>query len=307
MARVRRTGALRAVALGAVAVGVAAPLARRRLKIPRPVVSALAWQAPFALAVAVPRSRTRELALYGLQMAAYVAHYEMPNDDGPALMRRMHVRYPISADRWLGGGVTPTVWLQRRLGRPGEVRLHDTALSWIHWSWFFVPHGSLLYIHARHPGRFARSAAFMAGVFDLGLVGYWALPTAPPWWAGKVGEMPPVRRIMVEAGEEFWGDLWRPLYDALGGNPFAAMPSLHFATSAMAAHVLSDAGPIPGAIGWAYTVALGFALVYLGEHYVVDLAAGLALTEAVRRLGPATAPLLDSVGRSIARLEAAAP
>jgi hypothetical protein len=50
----------------------------------------------------------------------------------------------------------------------------------------------------------------------------------------------------------------------------------------MAAHVLSDVGRGHGAVGWTYTAALGFALVYLGEHYVVDLLAGLTLAEAVR-------------------------
>jgi membrane-associated phospholipid phosphatase len=50
----------------------------------------------------------------------------------------------------------------------------------------------------------------------------------------------------------------------------------------MAAHVLSDVGRGHGAVGWGYTAALGFALVYLGEHYVVDLLAGLTLAEAVR-------------------------
>ena len=39
---------------------------------------------------------------------------------------------------------------------------------------------------------------------------------------------------------------------------------------------------------------LGFALVYLGEHYVVDLAAGAALAESVRRLGPQFAPALEA-------------
>ena len=53
------------------------------------------------------------------------------------------------------------------------------------------------------------------------------------------------------------------------------MPSLHFATSVMAAHLLAETGPIAGAIGWTYAATLGFALVYLGEHYVVDLLAGL--------------------------------
>jgi membrane-associated phospholipid phosphatase len=81
------------------------------------------------------------------------------------------------------------------------------------------------------------------------------------------------------------------------------MPSLHFATSVMAAHVLGDTGRIAGALGWAYAGTLGFALVYLGEHYVADLIAGLALAEGVRRSAPVVAPALGSVQRAIQRLE----
>ena len=97
--------------------------------------------------------------------------------------------------------------------------------------------------------------------------------------------MPEVRRIMVEAGDRFWGRLWRPLYDSLEGNPFAAMPSLHFGTSVMAARVLAGVGPGPAALGWTYALTLGFGLVYLGEHYVADLVAGFALADAVWRVG----------------------
>jgi membrane-associated phospholipid phosphatase len=81
------------------------------------------------------------------------------------------------------------------------------------------------------------------------------------------------------------------------------MPSLHFATSVMAAHVLQDVGPAPGAVGWAYTAALGFALVYLGEHYVADLLAGLALAELVRRAAPAAAPAARPIVRFVRRWE----
>ena len=56
--------------------------------------------------------------------------------------------------------------------------------------------------------------------------------------------------MMIEYGEQFWGDRWDALYDVLGGNPLAAMPSLHFATSLMAAHLLSEVGPVAGAVGW---------------------------------------------------------
>src|SRR5258708_30996045 len=69
---------------------------------------------------------------------------------------------------------------------------------------------------------------------------------------------------------------------ALGGNPWAAMPSLHFATSMTAAISLAETGRTAGAAGWAYALTLGFALVYLGEHYVTDLAAGVGLVAAVR-------------------------
>ena len=267
------------------------------------MVSALSFQAPVALALATPRTRARDAGIYALQMWAYYAQYDMPDDDPDRLLRRTRVGYPIRVDRVLGLGELPTTRLQRALSRPGRLRAHDLALAWVHWAWFAVPHGSLVYILRRHPSRFPRSACLMAATFDLGLVGYWALPTAPPWWAAKSGRMEPVRRIMVETGEQFWKRLWQPLYDLLEGNPFAAMPSLHFGTSVMAARILSEVGRTPGAIGWAYTLTLGFGLVYLGEHYVLDLLAGFALAEAVRRAAPAAAPLLCAAGRAVQRLE----
>ncbi len=291
------------MAWGAVAVGVATPLLRHRLRLPVPAVTALSFQAPAALALATPRTRLRDAGIYALQMWAYYAHYDMPDDEPERLRARTLVDYPIAVDRVIGGGETPTTRLQRALGTPGVVRPHDLALSWVHWSWFLVPHGTLAWVLWQHPEHFPRSACFMAGTFDLGLVVYWALPTAPPWYAAQEGRMEPVRRIMVESGERFWKRLWRPLYDGLEGNPFAAMPSLHFGTSVMAARVLADVGRRHGALGWAYALTLGFGLVYLGEHYVVDLAAGLALAEGVRRAGPRARPLLAAVARSVQRLE----
>jgi membrane-associated phospholipid phosphatase len=78
------------------------------------------------------------------------------------------------------------------------------------------------------------------------------------------------------------------------------MPSLHFATSLMAARLLSEVGPVPGTVGVAYVVTLGIALVYLGEHYAADLLGGALLTEAVQR----SAPRLGPVARALtARLE----
>ena len=157
--------------------------------------------------------------------------------------------------------------------------------------WFFVPHASVVYVLLRDRERFPARPRRMYAVFDLGAVFYWAIPTAPPWWAARHGRLEDgqavhVRRMMIEYGEQFWGDRWGDLYDVLGGNPLAAMPSLHFATSLMAAHVLSEVGPVAGAWGGPMRRLLGLALVYLGEHYAVDLIAGAALAETVRARHP---------------------
>ena len=312
MARaLRPSTAIRVAACTALAAGFAAPLVRRRLKLPPPVVTATAATAPFALCVLVPRSRKRDVGVVVLQMWAYVATYQMPNDDPIALERRVRIDYPVRADRALGGGLTPTLRLQRAFGRPGRTNAAERTLIWSHWIWFLVPHGTALYVLLRHRERFPRSACLLYGTFDLGLIGYWAVPTAPPWYAAARGRMadgrtPELRRMMYEYGEQFWGSNWQPLYGFLGGNPLAAMPSLHFALSVQAAHVLSETGPVAGTLGWVYASTLGVALVYLGEHYVVDLAAGLALTEAVRRGAPLAAPLFGRVAAGVQGLEAKA-
>jgi membrane-associated phospholipid phosphatase len=282
---------------------VAAPLARHRLRLRPQVVTALSFQAPVALALATPRTRLRDAGIYALQMWAYYAHYDMPDDDPDALLRRTRIDYPARVDRLLGCGETPTTRLQRALGRPGEVRPHDLTLAWVHWAWFVVPHGTCAYLLLLHHDRFVRGAAMTAATFDLGLVAYWSIPTAPPWYAAETGRLEPVRRIMVEAGEKFWKRMWRPLYDGLEGNPFAAMPSLHFGTSVMAARLLSEVGRGPGALGWSYALTLGFGLVYLGEHYLVDLMGGYALAEVVRRGAPVVTPAVLRAARTVQRLE----
>jgi hypothetical protein len=325
------------------------------VKAPPLAMQTIAFCAPVGLCVAMPRSRTRDVATCCLQMWAYVAAYKSPHDQPAAQARRVHIDYPIAIDRVLGLGELPTVRLQHRLARVGpngpEWRTLDKLLVWAHWSWFMVPHGALVYIMLRHPKRFDRAATLTYAVFDIGAMIYWVLPTAPPWYAASAPEsglgpgaresdgtartawrgedsageqdspgwdgsavgghptphrMIEVRRMMVEYGESFWRDGWGPLYSVLGGNPLAAMPSLHFATSVMAALLLGESGPVAGAVGWTYASTLGFALVYLGEHYVADLLGGAALTIAVRRLAPRAAPALGRCARAVAVLEARA-
>jgi len=306
--RSRPSNALRlAVRVGGVVTigaAVAVPVLRRRLRIPAPVTVASVAAAPLALAVLRPRSKRRDVALFALQMWAFTIAHELPYDDPERLRARLRTRYPIRTDRVIGAGRLPNARLQRAFSRLPGVGVLDRVLTWTHWLWFVEPYLSLALILVRHDERFPRSARQMAAVFDLGCAVYFAVPTAPPWWSseqGLTGEE--VRRIMVEVGEPTWGRAWERMYDALGGNPWAAMPSLHFATSLQAALSLAEAGKLEGALGWGYAGTLGFALVYLGEHYVTDLLAGAALVAVVRKGEPLAEPLIRGVNGTLQRLE----
>lgn len=296
--------AVRAGAAAAIGAAVALPLLRKRARVPAAATVAACASGPLALAVLHPRSHRRDVGLFALQMWAFTAVHELPYDDPERLRGRLQVRYPILADRALGLGRLPNARLQRALARLPRVRTLDRILTWVHWLWFLEPYAALVFILVRHPAHFPRAARQLAAVFDAGCAAYFAVPTAPPWWASEQGETgEPVRRIMVGVGEETWGPAWPKMYAALGGNPWAAMPSLHFATSAMAAIALSETGRAAGAAGWGYALTLGFALVYLGEHYVTDLAAGAALVWGVRRGEPLAEPLVEGVNRALRRLE----
>jgi membrane-associated phospholipid phosphatase len=306
---------VRSAAVTALAAAAVLPVVRRRLGVPAAATALAVASGPVALAILRPRTKARDAALFALQMWAFTILHELPYDDPERLRRRLRVRYPIRIDRAIGGGELPTVRLQRGLASPDGPTPLDRVLTLIHWAWFLEPHAALVWILVRHNESFPRAALQLGAAYDLGCAVYALVPTAPPWWAAEHGfvDLPEphtgarapaaVRRVMVEVGEPMWGRAWPTMYESLGGNPWAAMPSLHFATSLLAAILLAENGAPEGAAGWGYALTLGFALVYLGEHYVVDLLAGAAVVAAVRYGEPVVAPVAGALSRGVQRLE----
>ena len=316
-----KTTAVRAGAVGALVAAVVVPHVRRQLKIPAAVTVASTVSAPIAMAVLWPRSRGRDLALFAGQMWAFAVSHELPYDHPDRLRERLHIEYPIRIDRRIGRGMLPNARLQGLVRGSRAESLLTKISAWAHWLWFIEPYGAIFWILVRHNSRFPESARQLAVVFNIGCILYFAVPTAPPWWAAENGylkqdpETPEqteaileteeqIDRVMVEFGEEIWGPAWTRIFGTLGSNPWAAMPSLHFATAVMAAILLSDAGgKVEGTIGWGYALTLGFALVYLGEHYVTDLIAGAAVVAVARKGEPLARPLVKLLNNRLRRLE----
>lgn len=267
-----------AVALGT--ASVAAVRGRKRMGLGAGPATACAFAAPLIIAAGFGRSRRRDAAVWAAQMWAYKNAFEMPADCERRLRRRAHFDYPIAVDSMIGAGTPPSQRLADRLRGRGRLSALDKALTFFYWTWEAEPHVALGWIRRCRPEHFPGAAGRLAATFDLTLLGYWIVPTAPPWWASeKLGRMDgKVRRVMSEVADWVKGKA-NPTEGEheMGSNPFAAIPSDHFASAVMTAILLGEQDRRAGAFGWAYALGLGFTLVYLGEHYVGDLAAGLAL------------------------------
>jgi membrane-associated phospholipid phosphatase len=223
----------------------------------------------------------RRAALYAAFLGhtfAYLQAFKLPHRDHEAQRRRLRARYVIRADRAIGWGVVPGARLQR-LRRYARVRTAlDRGLGTIYFAWAPQRHVALLWLAARHPRSFPRVAALVCATFDVSLAYQAAVPTAPPWWAAQ-------QRLLSDRLDRVTVDASRALplvpeenADARQeANPWASMPSNHTASAVALALALRDVDRRVGTAAGAYAAALGFALVYLGEHYVVDVLAGAAL------------------------------
>jgi membrane-associated phospholipid phosphatase len=253
--------------------------------------------------LSAPPGRARAAGTWALQMWAYKVLFEMPYDRPWRLRRRLHVDYVLELDRTLGLGTPPPQRLQQAFRSARRTSPLDIGLTALYFTWEVWPHAVLAWILRRHPDRFARAAGLVGATIDLTLIGYWVLPTAPPWWASQVaGRMDgSVQRVAVETRRRLRGQPRQTGHESRGANPWASMPSDHFASSVIIALALGELGH--GAVGWVYALSLGFALVYLGEHYVADLTAGLLLAASVKGAEPALRPLAARLLQMLGGLE----
>lgn len=203
----------------------------------------------------------------------------------------LHVTGPAWADRVVFGAV-PSVWLQAHLV-DGSARWYDAMAALV-----YVTHFVAIPIVTGVAWFCLRDrfTAWLAAVCTFTVVGiavYVAYPAAPPWLASDRGVIGTVDRVTTPG----WDYLHLSWVGRLvvsgqeGSNPVAAMPSLHAGGAMLVALFL---WPLAKALWRAalvgYVVVMALALVYTGEHYVVDVVAGwltaglaVAVGSAVRR------------------------
>ena len=185
-------------------------------------------------------------------------------------------------ERWLFGGQLPTIMLQDSMYDRTNLGWHDYFLTFIHWSYFIVPHAAAIRLWQRNPALFRHYLGAMTLLLAVGLFIYFLIPSSPPWEAPNAlntAASAQVERIMDPVGRELSGGLYDASYKVIGeSNPRAAMPSIHMAITFLLVFPALRLGKRWGILALVYSALMGYALVYLGEHYVVDVAVGMLIT-----------------------------
>jgi membrane-associated phospholipid phosphatase len=140
-------------------------------------------------------------------------------------------------------------------------------VAWTYWNSEFTVVGlALLWVYLRRHEAFSKFRNAIIGANLVGLIGYILLPTAPPRMFPSIGFIDHHSNGVVQ----------------LAANPYAAMPSLHAADALIVGLVLSSLvrRPIWKIVWLVWPAWVSFAVMATGNHFWLDVAAGLALGSA---------------------------
>ncbi len=211
----------------------------------------------------------------------------------------VYMVYAIDWERALLGGETLPEKLQRVILVPGEIGLLAKFLVVVHLSHFvfFLFFGLLIWLV--RAGDFGRFKLALVLLMYTGLAGYLAVPTVPPWMAAAFFQViPPIPHVVSQV----YNVQIPTLQATFDTNPIAAMPSLHAAFPSLLAmialhHFGRRGWPVPLYAGLVFLSITG-----LGEHYLVDVLAGVALAAVCY-----AAAYRSSLPRRLGIVEPAAP
>ena len=186
----------------------------------------------------------------------------------------VYMGYAIDWERALLGTTLPEM-LQAAWLEPGTVGVFDRLMVVVHASHFLFFLFFALLIWLIRGEAFGHFKLAMVLVMYLGLVGYLIVPTVPPWMASEAFEMfAPITHMT----RDIYNITLPAMQKSFATNPVAAMPSLHAAFPALLAmiavhHFRWRSWPMV-----LYACSAFLAITYLGEHYLVDVIVGVALS-----------------------------
>lgn len=214
-------------------------------------------------------------------------------DDGISVLGLFRIKLPVQVetmrhiDRVLFFGNDPNLVLQSHFWER-TVRWYDVVASSVYMTHFVLPIMVMAILWATSHRQWARFMKRFATLLAIGCVMFVLLPTVPPWM-GASSAYPQYRffdtAVFRDAGRGFrhigfFGFTADYKVQLSNGNGVAAMPSLHasFALIVPAFFLPLIRRRWVAAMVLLFPVMMLAALVYLGEHWVIDGIIGWAIT-----------------------------
>lgn len=205
-----------------------------------------------------------------------------------------HLTELINADKLMFFGQVPSVWLQQRLYRPGQLRPWDVFAAGMYMLHFLTPLLAGFALWMTNRPLFRKFALTFIVVAVAGFATYIVYPAVPPWMAAER-----LARVHGEYVRSAQGTVYLPgvtnLFNVIAKhwyNPYrgtiffpwlhlkydqvAAMPSEHAAYPMLFFLFLRRQFGRWAYLALIYIAAMLFSIVYLGQHYVIDALVGFA-------------------------------
>lgn len=181
----------------------------------------------------------------------------------------------ISLEKGLFNSI-PSITLQSMFYNPSQASLLDYFATIFYFLHFALPlsFGFILWLYNR--GQFRQFVTGILLLSYLAWITFLIYPSAPPWLASNENYLPKVYKILdVTLGA--FPDKWDlpSIYHQFNPNPVAAMPSLHAGYPVLVFLFALKFFKLRSLFFLPYVLLTLFSVVYLGEHYIVDLIGGM--------------------------------
>ncbi len=186
-------------------------------------------------------------------------------------------RFVFDFESKLFFGTLPSTFLQRHFHSPRPAGWHDLLASITHLSYFIAPFITALLLYFRNRVALRRYTCATALSFGMGLLGFLLIPTTPPWMADQSNVTRVIFDVLpaplVESQTSRTSNLTPEQGLSFEPNHIAAFPSMHVAIALLVGLTMGHYGLVLRWTGLAYAAMMSASVVYLGEHYLIDVIA----------------------------------
>lgn len=220
--------------------------------------------------------KTRAFLLDWIPFLFILLSYDFLRGFADNVGSRVHFVELIQLEKDLFGGILPTVYLQDLFYNPNQPSFFDFFATIFYFLHFALPlaFGYILWLYNRTYFKYFVTAILLLSY--AGWITFIIFPSAPPWLANQEGYISEVHKILDVTLQAF-PDKWNlpSVYHNFNPNPVAAMPSLHAGYPFLVFLFCLRFFRKKALFFMPYMLMVFFSVVYLGEHYVVDLIGGI--------------------------------